>query len=320
MRNNTLKTKDLRLYKTLDDEYRYDDTRYYGLFLKSDKSNRKIKVDVKRFNKFFYISEKQLSVIKKSQTHYFIPNKHSWTDYSCNLFVKCIDEISKEWNYSVLPMAQHTISEIKAKELRPGDLDSFNCGITDFEEASVEATIKNIYSKRDADNKRKYIWLSLHAQFFHQMVSKIEAVTVNVLTKNGWKGTKYSRNVFYKFKGVNGSDVKKLKTFSSYDKTYAIWNFLKHNSLSTYTRLKRLYPDVIENINQPYHQGELAIYFVRFDEQLINILLTGLKTFFKDYCNLAFGENYENAQWNYDAWFLTKVSDEIKNIKNPLGI
>lgn len=315
MRNNTLKTKDLRLYKTLNDEYRYDDTRYYGLFLKSDKSNRKIKVDVKRFNKFFYISEKQLSVIKKSQTHYFIPNKHSWTDYSCNLFVKCIDEISKEWSYSVLPMAQHTISEIKAKELRPGDLDSFNCGITDFEEASVEATIKNIYSKRDADNKRKYIRLSLYAQFFHQMVSKIEAVTVNILTKNGWKGTKYSRNVFYKFKGVNGSDVKKLKAFSSYDKTYAIWNFLKYNSLSTYTRLKRLYPDVIENINQPYHQGELAIYFVRFDEQLINILFPCYIAFLNKGLSILWNKASEKNAFSYYGQILDLLLDLIQCFK-----
>ena len=38
------------------------------------------------------------------------------------------------------------------------------------------------------------------------------------------------------------------------------------------------------------------------------------------YCNLVFGENYESAQWNYNDWFLEKVSDEIESITNPLRL
>lgn len=34
----------------------------------------------------------------------------------------------------------------------------------------------------------------------------------------------------------------------------------------------------------------------------------------------VFGENYEEAQWNYCKYFTVKMKDEIKMIENPLGL
>ena len=158
------------------------------------------------------------------------------------------------------------------------------------------------------------------AQFFPQMASKIEAVTINVLTKNGWQEKNFSRNVFYNFKNIKETEVKSLKSFDAYNKLYAIWNFLKHNSLSTYEALKNSYPEAMIEADRKYAQGELALFYINFDETLINTLLSGLKEFFIEYCNLVFGENYESAQWNYNDWFLEKVNDEIESITNPLGL
>ena len=82
----------------------FEYTRYYGVFIKSDKTERRIKVDTVRFNKFFHLSESQLAEIKNMGTHYFGPSKRHGKDYSCNVFVDCINEISKEWNDDFLPM------------------------------------------------------------------------------------------------------------------------------------------------------------------------------------------------------------------------
>lgn len=320
MRKDVLKSSDLRLYKKLESENKCDDTRYYGVFIKSDKTERRIKVDTVRFNKFFHLSESQLAEIKNMGTHYFGPSKRHWKDYSCNVFVDCINEISKEWNDDFLPMVKRTISEIKPKELGPADLELFNCGIIDHAEATMTTNIENIKAQMAADRKRQQLWLSLYAQFFHQMASKIEAITINVLTKNGWQEKNFSRNVFYNFKNIKETEVKSLKSFDAYNKLYAIWNFLKHNSLSTYEALKNSYPEAMIEADRKYAQGELALFYINFDETLINTLLSGLKEFFIEYCNLALGENYESAQWNYNDWFLEKVNDEIESITNPLGL
>lgn len=90
--------------------------------------------------------------------------------------------------------------------------------------------------------------------------------------------------------------------------------------MSTYEALKNSYPETIIEVNRKYTQGELALFYINFDETLINTLLTELKEFFIGYCNLTFGENFESAQWNYNDWFIEKVNDEIELFTNPLGL
>lgn len=90
MKKDVLKSNDLRLYEKLESENKCDDTRYYGVFIKSNKDEHKIKVDAVRFNKFFHLSGNQLTVIRNAGTHYFVPSKRHWKEYSCNLFIDCM--------------------------------------------------------------------------------------------------------------------------------------------------------------------------------------------------------------------------------------
>jgi hypothetical protein len=78
------------------------------------------------------------------------------------------------------------------------------------------------------------------------MVSQIEALTLKVLTLNGYEGDKFNRNILYAFKGNKQESVRALDGFREYDKMYAILNFLKHNSLSTFNVLKENFNDVLK--------------------------------------------------------------------------
>ncbi|GHV00133.1 hypothetical protein FACS1894211_06830 [Clostridia bacterium] len=69
-----------------------------------------------------------------------------------------------------------------------------------------------------------------------------------------------------------------------------------------------------------YKQGDLAIFHIRFTNELIEKLLNGVKTFFKGFCRLVFGEDYDEAQWNYTKYFMKQVNSEIDGIRNPLGL
>ena len=62
---------------------------------------------------------------------------------------------------------------------------------------------------------------------------------------------------------------------------YCIWHFIKHNSLSTYDKLKSKYPDVL--VEAEFKQGYLAYTYVKFSENLILELLNGCGEFFKEY-------------------------------------
>lgn len=129
---------------------------------------------------------------------------------------------------------------------------------------------------------------------------------------------RHCNHVSYDEYPFEDTPVRQLLHFSSHDKLYCIWNFVKHNSISTYKTLKERFPDVV--IDQEFKQGDNALYYVNFSEELILDLISGLTEFFKEYCQLMFGENYEQAQWNYNDYFLDIVRDNIELITNPLGL
>ena len=96
------------------------------------------------------------------------------------------------------------------------------------------------------------------------------------------------------------------------------------NFLTSYKRHTILfesfrYPNIlVEDSN--YKQGALAIYFIKFSDEMVLDILNGCIRFFKEYCELVFNEDYDQAQWNYNEYFLDTVKQTIKNITNPLGL
>jgi hypothetical protein len=150
------------------------------------------------------------------------------------------------------------------------------------------------------------------------MASQIEALFLKTLTLNGYEGDKFNRNVMYSFKGNNQGSVRTLNGFVELDKMYLIWNFLKHNSISTFEALKNNFPDVLKE--SKYSQGDLGCNFVNFDDMLFETILKGISSFIAEYCRLVFKENSEEASWNSEEFFLNIVRAEIRGITDPLGI
>lgn len=151
------------------------------------------------------------------------------------------------------------------------------------------------------------------------MASQIEAVTVLVLSKQNAMRDRFDRNTLYATAVGREKKVHELPSFKYYDKLYCLWNFIKHNSISTYEKLCSVYPELIyENVE--YKQGFLACHIVKFSDELILELLSGCDSFFKEYCELVYKENYDEAQWNYGRYFLDIVDEQIELITNPLGL
>lgn len=341
-RNSKSRTNNLELYKLLDNFYNNGintkedcyklgiddpmcDTRYYGLFLIGQGKERRVKIDIKRFKKVLSIPDGAAAVINKRTGPYFIPAKKDYYDYNCNIFVSAFNGIRQEWTENKI-MIERVIKEVQDAKYDFNDM----CGVLEPDEAMIHSSFMQRSSQAKAEAKRRRLFLSLYAQFFHQMVSKIEAVSLNVLTENGYEGARFDRKVMYAFKGAKQENIKELEGFQSYDLMYAIWHFIKHNSSSTYEAVKKLDSTILrlkqkwdkkeKDELEPYKQGDLAIAFVNFDDKLIQNLIDGAEFFFKEYCRIVFGEDYSEAQWNYDNYFLSQVNSEIDMARNPLGI
>lgn len=204
------------------------------------------------------------------------------------------------------------------KPLSPGDYDNFQMGISGPGAAQAWANWMNMKLSAETSYKKFELYNSLYAQFFHSMASRIEAISVVVYSSINPKMKKWSRDKLYDHKNKNGISSRELPSFKCHNNLYSIWNFIKHNNISTYEKLKRDYPSVL--IEEVYSAGDLAIHYLKLDEKLILDLLNGVRNYFIEWCEANCNENYTEAQWNYDSYFIKIVYDEIEMIRNPLGL
>ena len=339
-RERRMRLKDFELYHAMDADYGdeasdadkvktetilskygitvpYEDTRYYGVFIYG--KDARVKIDPIRYDKKIGLSDEMKKVMAKRKTHYFFPTHRRYLDYNCNIFRNEITDIKSKWLYEHKPIVDAAIVKIKSKNYSLANDYNFMCGISSHGAASARAQWATMKAAKEAEYKRFGLRTSMYAQFFHLMVSRIEAITVYVLTQNGFQKEKFKRSELFYFKSATKKRVISLEGYSDYEKMYCIWNFIKHNSISTYKMLNDKCPGIIAN-KATYKQGDLAIYFIDINEDLILETLDGVSRFFDAYCQLVFKENVKSAHWNYDQHFLDHANAEIESYTNPLGL
>ena len=302
------------------EDFSYEDTRYYGLWIRGKGETLETKIDPKRFQSAarYTFQQHQLDVINNRTSHYFHPAKTHYHDYCCNHFVDELRDIKKDWIENFKPLINVAVKRIeKPRQLYPGDYSNLQMGISSSIAAEAWARQANWKNAQEYRVKVAEIVHGLYSQFIQQMASRVEAITVKTLTDHGMIDDHFDRNILYG--GINkNTPVRALPHFSSHDKLYCIWNFLKHNSSSTYKSLKDRFSEVV--IEEEFEQGQAALYYVKFSEELILDLIDGCSEFFKEYCALIFNEDYSQAQWNYHYYFYNIVRDEIECLVNPLGL
>lgn len=62
------------------------------------------------------------------------------------------------------------------------------------------------------------------------------------------------------------------------------------------------------------------LQLLNWDEKFILDCIDNLHLFFDELCARSFGENAEDAQWDYDDYFEEVVQDQIDVIINPLDL
>lgn len=324
-RKRNCRNNNSELYRRLEEGSKVEDTRYWGVFKYGGTNNGtdiRVKIDPKRFQKTtcHRFLEEQLKVINARRSHYFVPKKQYYDDYNCNLFIEEIEDIKKYWSEHYLPLIQDALAKVKKPQtVCVGNYYNLQCGISSVGAAQTWANLVNMYKSNEYKEQCAVVLFSLYAEFFHFMASRIEAILVKVLSNNNALEDRFDRNIFYATAIGKDKKIQELEHFGSFDKLYCVWNFIKHNSMSTYKTLSDRYPELI-SCKDKYEQGDLAFCFVRFSDRFIDDIICGCGEFFKEYCGLVFNEDYQEAQWNYDKYFMSILEDEKENIINPLGL
>ena len=285
---------------------------YYGILMK----NGRARIDTKRYKKFFEIPNNK---IEHRNAVYYVPTKMHRNEYFCNRFYDLTVSLKQQWinEYSKMSKNIKTPKEVE-DDVRLGGLVD---GVLEYDEACINATMHKIAR----EGQYNYLIKTIYAQFYQQMMSQIDALALRVLVENGYKNNKFSREEFDTF--IQGKQNKEdsisffnYKFYYAYDKAYKVWNFLKHNSEKAYNVLKKFYSELINDTENKYENGDSAISVLKIDENLILRTLDELPLFFDEVCQRGFGENPNDARWDYDDFFIGRANEEIELIKNPLGL
>lgn len=296
-------------YTKLENEY--DNRGHYGLFIKSGR----VKLDTKRYKKFFKLPDNK---IEHRKSVYYTPSRIRKYDYLSNIFSDKLLQLKRLW----INEFSKAIDIIKTPKQVEDDVRTVNLmdGVLDYDEANMSGMLANIRRQKPY----KFVIKSIYAQFFQQMMAEINALSLRVMVSQGYKSEDFSKKAFDIFiQGKQKSNQIQFPDFDNYyifDRAYLVWNFLKHNSLSSYDELKRKYPEMIYDPNNNYKNGDLSLTVLKIDERYILDCLDNLHKFFDEVCERGFDENIKDAKWDYDDYFIEQVDLEIEAITNPLGL
>lgn len=307
-KNNKVIRKD---YKKLDNSlaaYRFE---FYGVF----KKDGRIKIDPKRFDKTIGLPD---SKILQRTTVYYTPTKKNYLEYNCNKFRNLLNGYHRLWNSEYKDFINSIKTPKQAEE--SSRLANIADGILDIDEVNEKAMIARV--KRSINYKM--IRKMFYAQFFHQLMSSIDAQCLRLLVSCGYQEEDYTKKQFDIFiQGLQGKSAIAFKDYQNYkifDKAFTVWNFLKHNSLRSYRILKKHYPEMVWDPKEEYQNGYSALTVLKLDEKYILSVIDNMHLFFDELCARAFNENAEDAQWDYDDYFKEVVQDQIDIIINPLDL
>jgi hypothetical protein len=249
--------------------FSFDDTRYYGVFIKKKGKDQCVLVDPKRYQKNFpcrddEVRENMKKIMNKRKGPLFRPAREEYLDYNVNVVIDEFEHIRRNWEEDLKPLIVRILSEICGKQFVPGDDELLQSGIIDHEEAADRAWMKTCMSKSFAEFKKNELYATLYSAYFHQLASQVEGVILKILTRNGYKEETFNRKQFYSWWPGIEKEIHGLEGHLEFDKLYTIWCFLKHNSLSMYKAVKTKCPEILkeeayEYKVQAYELGEKAV-------------------------------------------------------------
>lgn len=295
------------------EKYEANQLEYYGILMK----NGRVRLDSKRFRKFFPLPDER---IEHRKSVYYTPTRAKAADYICNVFHMEVSKIKRLW----MDEYSKAIRIIKTPRQAEDNarLGLWSDGILEPDEVEMGARIAGF--KRSAEYR--LVIKSLYAQFFHQLMSDLDALCLRIMVSQGYSGDRFTRQIFDTYlqgkqpKGSPAIAFENYEHYHIYDEAYCVWNLLKHNAVSAYQALKEKYPDRIYDPDNSYQNGQSSLSVIKLDEKYILYVLDHICDFFDEVCKYAFGEDPNVAKWDNDDYFLNIVNDTIETIENPLGL
>lgn len=241
---------------------------------------------------------------------WFLPDQAKRYDYKFNRFQDLLNSYKKQWFEEYKPIFKLITTPEQVGEQTRVNAMMFGSSADDYEWAQEKGFMAMVARMAKYDR----VIHSLYCTFIMQLATELDRYILIIMSELGYKGEDFGTTSFYKFsdglqKDKTGKKVNELNKYNAYNLLHQINNFLKHNTLASYKKLKRNYPKNVrskENITSfvDYENGMYAGNWIILEKDYIDNLFPKLIAFFKDYCVHFLKENVDEASWNYDDYFL----------------
>lgn len=260
-------------------------------------------------------------LFEQRSTVYYVPMKIHRYDYKINIFRDLLNELKDDWKYEYKPLLKKVITPKEVEEKNRLDSLMYTSYSDDYDEIAIEAAMAGIRRTQ----KYTHVIQSLYCQFIQKICAEVDRFTLIFMKETGSNVNDFSIDKFFSFSdGLLATKekikIENLSEYNAYNMLHKINNFLKHNSIMSYNKLKFNYPKNVASVEngtakKPYENGMFAGDWIIVKENYIDDLLDKLIIFFEDYCRVYLKEDIEKSKWDYDDYFYTA----FKQMKRPLN-
>ena len=279
--------------------------------------NGRIEVDVKRYAeaceqtgiKEFLPDE----LFKKPTVEYYVPSTKNRYDYTRNFFYDKISHLIGTWNEEYKPVFRKIKTPAEVESNVRLNMIAVTSDMEDIDDIDVEARMAGVM--RIPSYHR--IINEMYCMFLMKVCSEIDRIILFAVSSLGYTDEQFDMREFKIFsEGKNGSvKIWNLKHYKEFDKLHKINNFLKHNSVKSFSSLDKYFPECIaKHDGIEYANGMYAGDWLNFQESDIDSMLKSVLIFLEDYCRRILGENIDRCYWDNDDYFL----DAFKEMRNPM--
>lgn len=292
------------------------DFQYWGIH----PTKGRLHIDTKRYKKICehegMTEHMPEGMFQNRHTPYFIPAKKKRYDYKYNIFRDLILSLKKDWFNEYKPCFERIKTPNEVYEQSRLGMLAYTACSDDYDNIDIEARWNGF--RRES----KYIEVinSLYFQFIQKICVEVNRYLLIVCKELGYKGNDFNLDKFYTFSDgiINDKSQPKIETFKGYNAFNLLNktnNFLKHNSVVAYQKLKRYYPkNIAYHKDIKYENGMYAGDWIKLKDNYIDEIFDKLIIFFGEYCKNILGEKIQEAEWNYDDYF----RDAFKLFQYPL--
>ena len=273
----------------------------------------RLRIDTKRYKKvcetLYFTNFLPSGLFRQRNTVYYEPTKRRRHEYKVNIFRDLLENLKNDWLTEYKQLLNKITTPEEVEEKYRLNTMCFTLDSDDYEDICIDAKMAGC--KRLI--KYRKVIKSLYCQFIQKISSEVDRYTLIFMTECGWKGANFSLKSFIEFsygllKQKNQIKINALSNYDDYNLLHKLNNFLKHNSIKSYSELEKFYPKNVLSIkngssNTPYENGMFASDWIIIEPNYIDDLLKKLIIFFEDYCRVYLKEDIECSHWDYDDYF-----------------